>query len=77
VAQKQYLAYKQRLKESQLDKFLTRVYSKPILSVLCLVDNPETQLSHIKGWEKGPEALDTFSPPHAGALEALELSTFG
>jgi hypothetical protein len=55
----------------------TRVCSKRVLSVLCLVDNPETQPSHIKGWEGGPEALDTFSPPLAGALEALELSTFG
>jgi hypothetical protein len=36
------LAYKQRLEESKLDSVSTRVYSKPILSVLCLVDNPET-----------------------------------
>jgi hypothetical protein len=41
------------------------------------MDNPETQPSHIKGWEGGPETLDTFSPPHAGALDTLELSAFG
>jgi hypothetical protein len=42
-----------------------------------LTDNPETQPSHIKGWEGDPKTLDTFPPPHAGALDTLELSTFG
>jgi hypothetical protein len=71
------LGVQARIQRVQVDSPSTRVYSKPILCVLYLMDNPETQPSHIKGWEGGPGTLDTFPLPHAGALDTLELSNFG
>jgi hypothetical protein len=51
-------------------------FNLPHLSVINLENNPETQPSHIKGWEGDPRtALDTFSPPPPERSNSRELIT--
>jgi hypothetical protein len=53
--------------------FILAFVLKPIRSVLGLRDNPETQPSHIKGWEGGLETLDTFSPTSRQSVRQLRV----
>jgi hypothetical protein len=59
----QDLAYTTRTRRRRPSRTRTRLgFNLPHLSVINLENNPETQPSHIKGWEGDPRtSLDTFS----------------
>jgi hypothetical protein len=65
------LSYKAKIQRKKPSWIRARLgFHLPTLYVVNLESNPETQLSHIKGWEGDPRTFSRhLSPPNTRALE--------